>query len=221
MCLHKLQSAPSDSSTAVAPGTFDTPAFSQCSQSFAHGNLVWIGKEQKTQDAVSRKHQSKFQGLLSTHVKAAQAWGCIAEHAPQMSFLIMLVIYFWVIGQKKKKMRSNLSSESAPSMLLHLLQDFVSSFSPHSSERSFYQEDSGLTVKLKPNAHFWSQTKCLSGTGSSLSFQIAQNQLFVWDFLHKPSSWGKHSTPKYQGCALKQVPFKLGTAARTRLSLIK
>lgn len=102
MCLHKLQSAPSDSSTAVAPGTFDTPAFSQCSQSFAHGNLVWIGKEQKTQDAVSRKHQSKFQGLLSTHVKAAQAWGCIAEHAPQMSFLIMLVIYFWVIGQKKK-----------------------------------------------------------------------------------------------------------------------
>lgn len=103
MCLHKLQSAPSDSSTAVAPGTFDTPAFSQCSQSFAHGNLIWIGKEQKTQDAVSRKHQSKFQGLLSTHVKAAQAWGCIAEHAPQMSFLIMLVIYFWVIGQKKKK----------------------------------------------------------------------------------------------------------------------
>lgn len=220
MCLHKLQSAPSDSSTAVAPGTFDTPAFSQCSQSFAHGNLIWIGKEQKTQDAVSRKHQSKFQGLLSTHVKAAQAWGCIAEHAPQMSFLIMLVIYFWVIGQKKKNEVKSIF-RICPIHALTSSAGLCSSFSPHSSERSFYQEDSGLTVKLKPNAHFWSQTKCLSGTGSSLSFQIAQNQLFVWDFLHKPSSWGKHSTPKYQGCALKQVPFKLGTAARTRLSLIK
>lgn len=114
MCLHKLQSAPSDSSTAVAPGTFDTPAFSQCSQSFAHGNLIWIWKEQKTQDVVSRKHQSKFQGLLSTHVKAAQAWGCIAEHAPQMSFLIMLVIYFWVIGQKKKKKWGQIYLQNLP-----------------------------------------------------------------------------------------------------------
>lgn len=155
-----------------------------------------------------------MQSLESTRAIPKGCWAPTwRQHRPEAAVLSMHhKCHFWsqwwftsgLLGRKKK--RSNLSSESAPPILLHLLQDFVSNLSPHSSERSFYWEDSGLTVKLKPGAYVWGQTKCSSGTGSFLSFQISQNQLFVWDFLHKPSSWGKHSTPKYQGCELKKVP---------------
>lgn len=101
MFTRELLSPPPDCSA------FETPGFTQCSQSFAHGNFACIRREQKMQDPISRKHRSRSHRAVerSRESRAQLRLQCCKRldlyHAPQGSLLVTLVPYLCTAGQRK------------------------------------------------------------------------------------------------------------------------
>lgn len=172
MCPHTLQLPPPTCSTFEIPDWF----CSVLPESFTHRNFVWIRKEQEMQDLVSRKHWSRSHRVVE-HPRERRAQPKLQcykrldlQHAPQGSFLIMLVFYLWTAGQRKW---GQIYLQSCPN---HAFIFFCRTFSQvgnmllpqeRLSDSSapkdfFYQGGSGLIVKIKRNAYTWSQTDCLN-----------------------------------------------------------
>lgn len=146
----------------------------------------------------------------------------LSEPAPQVSFLIMLVIYLWIPGQRKwgqfifRDCPTHAFTSAGPCLKLGKL-------SWHKETDSTAKKNLSLR---RPRVNYETETKCTFLTQNQMhecnrffpKCLNSPNQLFVWILFQKLDSWRKHSTPKYQGCKLKQVLSELG---RTHLNVTR